>query len=270
MPASKTSLRARSISWLQVGLVFVVFVALWEAAVRVFAISPVLLPSPQDVAVSLTQVVHQPMQPGGYGIETWHTMSAALLGWVISAVLGIAIAIFLVWFPLFSRLLLPYIVAFQVLPRLAIAPLFIIWFGHGLLAKVVLASLFAFFPVLVNTVTGLNAAPAEGIELMQSLRASKLQIFRYYSFPNSLPYIFAGLEVAIVFSVLGVIVAEFVGGTNGLGVMILQFHYNIDIGGVFAVLIVLALLGLLMRGILIKVRDRMLFWLPAPDSVSSS
>lgn len=255
----------KAISWGPVLGLLVVFLLVWQAAVRILHVSEFLVPAPTGVAQSLwTEITVRPFQTGGLGSATIDTFSAALIAFGIASALGILMGIVMIWIPILQRWLLPYVVAFQTLPRLAIAPLFIIWFGHGRMSKVVLASLLAFFPVLVNTLAGLKSVDPVGIELLRSLRANRLQIFRYFQLPNALPYIFAGLEVALVFSVLGVIVAEFVGGTGGLGVLILQLHYNVDIAGVFSVLVVLVILGLSLRAILLLARRRALFWMADP------
>lgn len=251
--------------WLPVVVIFVAFLLVWQGVVSILQVSPFLLPPPTDVGRSLMEVANNPFQSNGYALQTWSTFSAALLGFGIASCLGVGLAVVLSWVPILQRLVMPYIVGFQVLPRLAIAPLFIIWFGHGIPSKVLLATMAALFPILINTLAGLKAADSSGVELMQSLRASRLQTFRYFLFPSSLPYVFAGLEVGLVFALLGVIVAEFVGGNTGLGVMILQFHYDVDISGVFSVLVVLAAIGLLMRWAILRVRARVLFWLPGTD-----
>ena len=158
---------------------------------------------------------------------------------------------------------MPYIVAFQTLPRIAIAPLFIIWFGHGALSKVTLATLVAFFPVLVNALVGFKSTGRGRLELMRSLKASWAQTFWLVQLPGATPYIFAGLDIALVFSILGVIVAEFVGGQEGLGVLILQSHFAIDVAGVFSVFVVLVIVGLALRGLLQLVGRHFLFWAEA-------
>jgi NitT/TauT family transport system permease protein len=159
-----------------------------------------------------------------------------------------------------ERTVKPYIVAFQTLPRIAIAPLFLIWFGQGRLPKVLLATLVAFFPVMVNTLAGLKSSPPEWLEWMHAHGASSWQTFRHVKVWSALPFIFAGLEVALVFSILGVVVTEFVGASEGLGVLILQSHYAVDVAGVFSVFVILVTFGLLLRFMLMSVRSRLLFW----------
>lgn len=255
--------------WRPIVAVFVAFVLIWQGAVDILHVSPFLLPAPTAVATSLwTAWTHDPFMQGHIGAATVSTFTPALIGFGLAGSLGVLMATVMIWVNALQRWLLPYVIAFQTLPRLAIAPLFIIWFGHGMTSKLILATLLAFFPVLVNTLAGLKSVDPLGVELLKSLRANRFQIFRYYQLPNSLPYIFAGLELSLVFSILGVIVAEFVGGTDGVGVLILQYNYSVDVAGVFSVLAGLAVLSLTLRAILLTARKRMLFWTADAASVS--
>ena len=138
-----------------------------------------------------------------------------------------------------------------------------VWFGLGLTSKVVSAALIAFFPLLVNTIVGLRSADEDRVDLMRSLAASELQIFRMLRLPSALPFIMAGLEVAMVFSLVGAIVAEFVGAEAGLGMLIQSRNFSMDVAGEFAVLFILAVLGLLLNAALVSVRRRVLFWDPS-------
>jgi NitT/TauT family transport system permease protein len=156
--------------------------------------------------------------------------------------------------------LFPYVVAIQTLPKIAIAPLILIWFGVGLESKVVIAATVSFFPMLVNTIVGLKSTPQDKIDLMRSLSASRWKIFWYVQLPEALPFIFAGLNIGIVLSVLGAIVAEFVGAKAGLGYLILQMNYNMDIAGMFAALVVLGIMGIVLNSAMTFARRRIVFW----------
>jgi NitT/TauT family transport system permease protein len=151
-------------------------------------------------------------------------------------------------------------VAFQALPKIAIAPLLILWLGFGIWSKVAMAAMIAFFPVMVNVITGLRAVNRDVLELMKSLSATDWQVFRLVRLPNALPYLFAGLDVAIVFSLLAAIVAEFVGSQAGMGNLILQMNFQLDVAGVFAVLIILSALGVALHLIVVHLQRRLLFW----------
>jgi NitT/TauT family transport system permease protein len=146
------------------------------------------------------------------------------------------------------------------MPKVALAPLIIVWFGLGLTSKVINAALVAFFPLMVNTIVGLRSAEEDRINLMRSLAASRTQIFFMLQLPNALPYIFAGLEIAMIFALIGAIVAEFVGAEKGLGMLIQSMNFNMDVAGQFSILLILSLLGLVLNGIVTLARRRLLFW----------
>jgi NitT/TauT family transport system permease protein len=135
-----------------------------------------------------------------------------------------------------------------------------VWFGLGLTSKVVNAALVAFFPLMVNTIVGLRSAEEDKVNLMRSLAATKAQIFWMLQLPNAMPYIFAGLEIAMIFALIGAIVAEFVGAQSGLGMLIQSMNFTMDVAGQFSVLLLLSMLGLMLNGIVTGVRRRVLFW----------
>jgi NitT/TauT family transport system permease protein len=156
--------------------------------------------------------------------------------------------------------LYPFIVMFQAMPKVALAPIIIIWFGLGITSKVVTAALVAFFPLLVNTIVGLRSSEEDRVNLMRSLAASRWQIFWMLQLPNAMPYIFAGLEIAMIFALLGAIVAELVGAESGLGMLIQSMNFTMDVAGQFSVLLILSALGLILNGIVTAFRRRVLFW----------
>jgi NitT/TauT family transport system permease protein len=142
--------------------------------------------------------------------------------------------------------LTPYIIALQSVPKIALAPIIVVWLGYGQLSKVAIAAIVAFFPVLVNTMVGIRGADPQQLELMRALRATRWQTLRWVQLPSALPVIFGGLEVAVVLSVVGAIVGEFTGASQGLGYLILQRNFSLDQAGVFSALIMLSLIGLLL------------------------
>jgi NitT/TauT family transport system permease protein len=152
---------------------------------------------------------------------------------------------------------------FQAMPKVALAPLIIVWFGLGLTSKVVNAALVAFFPLMVNTIVGLRSAEEDKVNLMKSLAATRTQIFWMLQLPNAMPYIFAGLEIAMIFALIGAIVAEFVGAQAGLGMLIQSMNFTMDVAGQFSVLLLLSIIGLGLNWIVISVRRRVLFWDPS-------
>lgn len=247
--------------------VFVLFVGLWEWVVRQWDVPAFIAPAPSAVARSLVAGIRS----GVYLDHAWVTLGESLAGFAIAAVAGIAIGAGIAQFRIVERTVYPYLVALQTLPKIAIAPLIIVWAGFGLSSKVIIAALVSFFPVLVNVIVGLKTIDQAKLELMHSLRASRWQIFRLVTFPNALPFVFAGLDIAVVFSVLGAIVGEFVGAQRGLGNLILQFNVTLDIAGVFAVLILLAVLGIVLHLAMQAVERRVIFWAqPEEATVTSS
>src|SRR5690606_34953635 len=139
-------------------------------------------------------------------------------------------------FPLLERTLYPYVVAFQTIPKVAIAPIIVIWFGYGISSKIVITATIAFFPALANTIAGLRATPPEQLELLVAYTATRWQVFWKVKVPQALPYIFVGLDVAIVLSIIGAIVGEFVGARAGLGYLIMQANFSMDMARTFAIL----------------------------------
>ena len=243
-------------------LVFVTFVTVWEAVVRGWRIPDYLLPAPSAIARALVAGLGSRL----YLEHAWITVTEALLGFVIAAAAGILLGTVIAQFRLVERTLYPYVVAFQTLPKIAVAPLLVVWLGFGVSSKVVIAALVAFFPVLVNVIVGLKTVDGPKLDLMRSFSATRWQTFRFVTFPNALPFVFAGLDIAVVFSVLGAIVGEFVGSQRGLGNLILQFNTALDIAGMFAVLLLLAALGVALHLVMQAIQRRVIFW-AQPDHV---
>jgi NitT/TauT family transport system permease protein len=243
-------------------LVFVVFVGLWEWAVRRLGVPPFIAPAPSAVAASLVGGLTSRL----YLEHFWVTLYETLLGFVIAAVAGVVLGAVIAQFRLVEQTMYPYLVALQTLPKIAIAPLIIVWFGFGISSKVIIAAMVGFFPVLVNVIVGLKTVDQAKLDLMRSLGATRWQTFRLVKFPNALPFVFAGLDIAIVFSVLGAIVGEFVGAQRGLGTLILQFNFGLDIAGVFAVMILLSVMGVTLHLVMQFIQKRIIFW-AEPDQV---
>jgi NitT/TauT family transport system permease protein len=228
----------------------------WELICRGYGISDLVLPPPSQVLVSL----YNGFATGQFISALRITLTEIVVGFLLAAAAALFLGTMISQVRLVEVVLLPYIVALQTLPKIALAPLILVWVGFGIESKIIVAALVAFFPILVNTVVGLKNTPTDKIELMQSLSASRWKIFRYVQFPEALPFIFAGLNIGIVMAVLGAIVGEFIGSSNGLGYLLLQMNYQMDISGMFAVLFVLAVLGILLNAIAQFARRRIIFW----------
>jgi NitT/TauT family transport system permease protein len=240
-------------------LLLVAALGLWEAAVRALQIPAFILPAPSQIGIAL----YRGAASGVYFENSWITLAETLLGFALGAAVAFVAGTALAMSRRIEFLFYPFIVMFQSMPKVALAPLVVVWFGLGLTSKVISAALIAFFPLLVNTVVGLRSADEDRVDLMRSLGATPLQIFRMLRLPSALPFIMAGLEVAMVFSLVGAIVAEFVGAEAGLGVLIQSRNFSMDVAGEFAVLFILAVMGLLLNALLVSVRRRVLFWDPS-------
>jgi NitT/TauT family transport system permease protein len=188
------------------------------------------------------------------------TTDETLLGFGFGSLLGITLGVLIAEFPVINEALYPLIIAFQAMPKVAIAPLLLLWFGFGVASKVAIAALLAFFPLLVNTALGLHASDPQQEELMHSLAAQRWQIFVMVRLRNALPSIFAGLELAMVFSVIGAIVGEFVGARGGLGYMIQQRNANVDVAGILSVLLILGIVGAVLTYCVKIVDHYVVFW----------
>ena len=241
----------------QHAVIFVALLALWEGTSRLGWLPKIVLPPPSAIAVAFWQSVRE-------GELHWHlavTLYEVLAGFVLGSVGGLLLGFVIALSPLMERIFYPYVVAFQTVPKVAVAPIIVIWFGYGVSSKVVITATIAFFPLLANTIMGLRAAPQDQVEMMISYTASRWQVFRMVRLLQALPYIFVGLDVAIVLSVIGAIVGEFVGAKAGLGYLILQKNFNFDMAGTFAILIILSVIGVGLHTLIGIAQRRIVFWM---------
>ncbi|MGE5513681.1 MAG: ABC transporter permease [Bacteroidota bacterium] len=243
---------------LLIGAVLVV----WEYSVDWFKIPQFILPAPSNVFLALYNGMASQLYINHIGTTLTETLYGFVVGTALAFLLGTAVALS----RKFEYFLYPFIVMFQAMPKVALAPLIIVWFGLGLTSKVVNAALVAFFPLMVNTIVGLRSAEEDRVNLMRSLAASRWQIFWMLQLPNAMPYIFAGLEIAMIFALIGAIVAEFVGAEKGLGMLIQSMNFTMDVAGQFSVLLILSVLGLILNGAVAFARRRILFWDSSRDA----
>lgn len=223
-------------------LVLLVFIAAWEGAVRWSGISPLVLPSPTRVMDSLVDGI----VTGFFLSHFVITLTEILFGFAFGSALGWGLGVALAQSPALLRIANPYIVASQALPKLALAPIFALWFGFGMAPKIVIAALIAFFPLLENTVRGLTEVDPDRLELFRVLRADRGQVFTKLRLPNAMPYIFVGLRVAMILAVVGAVVGEYVGANQGLGALIIASQGNFKTSQMFAVVIILTAIGVLL------------------------
>jgi NitT/TauT family transport system permease protein len=213
---------------------------LWQGYTRLTAISAIVLPSPLDI---LNASVRQ------FGLlvrETWPTLLESVLGFALAMLIGIPLAVCVANSRVLNLTLYPILVATQSVPKVAIAPIILVWFGLGMESKLAIAFLVSFFPVVIDTATGLRATPVGLLELARSLRASPLQIFLKVQMPAALPFVFAGAKVAITLAVIGAVIGEFVGSMHGLGNLLLTANSQLDGPLAWAALVWLSVLGIVL------------------------
>ncbi|WP_084767103.1 ABC transporter permease [Leucobacter komagatae] len=226
--------------WIAPVLTLVALVIVWEVGVRSSGVPRFLLPAPSAVAQSMVENWDLLMRHAGV------TLLETLIGFALSVVVGIALAIVMVMWPLAGAAMFPILVASQVIPKVAIAPLMVVWIGTGVTTASLIAFVMAFFPVVVNATLGMKSVDASSIDLLNSMRASKWQVFRYLRFPSAIPHILTGLQLAVAFAIVGAIVGEFVGSDSGLGYLLIVAQGNLRTELLFADLVVLTAMGLIL------------------------
>ena len=221
-------------------LTVALLLGIWELVTRLGWIPAYDVPPMSDVVKACVN------QAGTLLPAAWVTTREALIGFGLSIAIGIPLAILLVSSRVIENSLYPLLVTSQVVPKLAIAPLFVIWFGFGWFPKALLVFLLAFFPIVINAVIGLRSVEVEKLYLVQSMGAGRLQTFWRIRLPQSLPAMFGGIKLAATLAVIGAVVAEFVGADSGLGYLIQQANGNLDTITLFAALIYLSVIGYLL------------------------
>lgn len=247
-------------------ILLVVLISGWEAAIWLFAIPSIILPTPTAVVRALWSNLSTARFYMHVGVTLWEVV----IGFLVGAWSGIIIGVSIGQWKLLDKTLSPYIVALQTVPKVAIAPMIVIWFGYGVASKIVITALIAFFPVVVNCIAGMNAASQLQIEMLHSFTATRWHVFRMVKIQTALPFIFAGLDIAVVLSVIGAIVGEFIGAQAGLGYLLLQRNFSMDTAGSFAILIVLSIIGITLHQIVAAVRRRAVFWCGEKETTATS
>jgi NitT/TauT family transport system permease protein len=229
----------RSVQDVAAPLVFAIAVlVLWEFACRVLAIPPYLLPSPTRIGASIAQA------PGSLLGHAGITLLEAVLGFVIGSALGAALGAAFAEWRLLARSLLPYVVAANTIPVVAIAPILILWFGHGLASKVAVTAFLSFFPLAINTMKGLVSYDRTVMDVFHVAAATPWQRFWKMRVPSALPYVFTGLKLNVTFSVIGAIVAEFVQADRGLGFVIMTAYRSLNMPRLWAAMLASAVIGI--------------------------
>ncbi|HTW29149.1 MAG TPA: ABC transporter permease [Acetobacteraceae bacterium] len=236
-------------------LLIAVLVA-WEAVIRLLHLPQYALPAPSAIAAVLVA------KQASLAAAAWVTAGEVLVGFIVSGVVGAALALLIARFDRLGRAIYPLVVLFQTVPKIALAPLFVLWFGYGLLPKVVLIAVIAFFPVGLDMLAGLRAVDPNLVALMRSVGASRGQILWRVQVPTALPHLMSGLKIAVTLSVIGAIVGEFSGASAGLGYMIEFASTQLDTALVFAALVEVSVLGIVFY-YLVELAERLLVpWSP--------
>jgi len=251
--------RGRTLSLIIGIATFVVLVAAWKAYVSITDVSKFVLPAPESVFHATVELVTD----SSTWSQAWVTLSEILEGFAIATVLGIAIGVVLGEVPVLSRAYTPYIVAFQVLPKVAIIPLLLLWFGFGTSSKVAVAAMFAFFPIVVGTQAGIRSVEPNHRDLATTLQASLVQRVRYVDFPSALPAILTGMELGIVLATIGAIVAEYLAGGRGLGHLAVVNLNQLKVDSLFGVIVLLSAMGLLLHATMAGLRRVLVGWHPS-------
>jgi NitT/TauT family transport system permease protein len=247
---------SRHTSWFATPLLLAVLVLIWDGYVRLFDVSPFILPSPLDVWDATIGLLSDPRTYK----HIWVTLFETLAGFLIAVIIGLGLGAALGKVPWLERTLNPLIVGLQVMPKVALIPLFIVWFGFGMTSKVVLAAVIAFFPNMTNTILGLKSVDRGHRDVMQSLNASAWATFRDVELPNALPYFLTGMEIGIVLATIGAIVGEYLGGSQGLGYMAVATLNAFDVKAMFGVIMLLTALGLILYFLVVLLRRYVTPW----------
>jgi NitT/TauT family transport system permease protein len=241
--------------------ILVAVLAFWWLACHVLGAPAYVLPAPEQVLRAIVNgLARTPWDKGGLWYHGGVTVWEALLGFGIGSATGAVLGFALSHWPLLGRSWYPYIVGFQSLPKVALAPLMVVWFGFGLEGKVFITAIITFFPVLINTMAGYQSVEPERIELARSCNASEWHLLSKIILPSCLPFLFAGLSVASVLAILGAVVGEFVGASAGLGMLLMQYDAQMQLAPLFAVIVLLALIGYLMNTAVAVLERRYCFW----------
>ncbi len=243
-------------------LALVALLAAWHFLVVGLEIKEFVLPGPAASIAALGQARF------AWGLNTAATLLAVAGSFFASAALGIALAVAVVWDGRIERTVMPLLVLFNTLPKIALAPLFLLWLGYGIVPNILIGVTVAFFPMVINTAVGLRAVEPDLLSLTQAMRATRWQVLRKIRFPNALPYIFAGLKLNASMSVVGAIVGEFVASEKGLGAVIMAAGVTLDTPAIFAALILISALGLAIYALVVLVERWLTPWERRDEFVS--
>jgi NitT/TauT family transport system permease protein len=232
----------------------IIILLAWHYYVVLFHVPVVVLPTPMQVLREMVQESKALLEEG------WVTALECIYGFALAMVIGIPIAVTMTYSRIANQMFYPLLVASQSIPKVAIAPILLVWFGTGLQSKLAMAFVIAFFPVVVDTATGLRSTSPELLELARSLQCSRLQTFFKIQLPSALPSIFSGAKIAVTLAVIGAVIGEFIGSNEGLGNLLLTANSQLNTPLVWASLIVLSALGMVLYGIVVLAEIILMPW----------
>ena len=237
---------------------FVGLIVLWQLAVSVFDVREYLLPRPISVVQSLVDA------EVGWWPHLWVTTLEIIGAFVLAGVIGVALGIAIAWSPQLANALVPFLVFVNTLPKVAVAPLFLIWMGYGIFPNILMGALIGFFPVVINTAVGLSQVEADMLDLGRVFNAPKWKIFLKIRIPNALPYILSALKITATAAVVGAIVGEFVASQKGLGYVIVTTQSSMNTSVAFASLIWISVVGLVLYGAVVLAAQ---LWAPWAEGI---
>ncbi len=232
----------------------VVLIAAWQFFTDAGSVPKYILPSPKDIILALYNIVPE------INVHIYATLEEALLGFAISIITAVIIVILMDNYRIVRRCLYPVLVVSQTVPVITLAPLFMIWFGFGLTPKVIAVILVCFFPIVISLLDGLDSVDKDMINLLKTMGASKLQIFRYVKFPGSIISFFSGLRIAATYSIMGAVIGEWLGGDVGLGVYMIRVKHSYALDKVFASILIIVVMSMVLFGLIYLLQKLLTPW----------
>lgn len=230
--------------YLMVVLVHLGVVVIWHVAIKVTDVPDYVMPTPVATLMSLAEDY-------GWLHNTWITGMEVFGGYCLAIVVGVLMALLFNWFKTIETLLMPLMVSLNMIPKVALGPLFIVWFSYGVDSNILIAFSICFLPILLTMDRGLKEVDPDLIDLVRTLNASRLQIFTKIQLPGALPYLFSGMKVAVVLAVAGAIVGEFIASEEGLGYLMLQVQVTMDTAAMFMGVLLITLIGVILYGLVL-------------------
>ena len=238
-------------------ILFAVIIGLWEMAVVSGLITSIIIPRPSAIGSAIVKLY---ITEGTIYRHFFITLTEAVVGFLIGAGIAVSLAVCSSLSETFKRYVIPYAIVLNVTPGIALTPVIIAWFGYGMGSKIALAAIISFFPIFVNTLTGLVQVDEDREELFQSLGASNYQVFRKFRVPAALPLMFAGLKIGMTTALIGAVVAEFAQATDGVGVLMSRFSFQLNMAASLATLLSMTAIGLILFYTMEFLDDRIVFW----------